>query len=1268
MADEIKQVLGFDAAQALDALNLLDQGFAKLQSNLQSSVSTFSTFNAGAGKTVSALIQITSRANEAADALNRLNTIKAPPSIPGGGLPALPGGNASQGLLTGTAAAQAMNQLLGQTTTAANAAGNAVANAGTQATNALNNAGRSASGFALNLETISRVIGTQVIVRALNSIRTAVEDSFEGFIQFNRAIATIQTISPEPVENLAKQVRQLSDEFNAPILDVAKAKYDIVSNGFQTAAESTSILTAALKLSKIGLSDTAQAADLLATILNAYGKSASEAETLSAKLFKTVDVGRVTISELTNSFGRVAPIAKEVGATEDEILAAFSSITIGGVKASEAATQIRAALSSLLKPSGDAEKALRTLGFETGEQLIRARGFQGALQALISTTDGSTSAIAKLFPNVRALNGVLRETGTGVDVFKENLKEIQLASRDLLNSKFEIRVSSDAEKVSADLNKIKNFFTADLGAQLVSTTASFFKLFGGVDTVLGAMKALAPVVAIAVGGLVAYNVVTLTAAGVTRALATSFGTAAGSAAIFGGAISGLVAIVAAVQAGQFIGDRITTALNRSTQLLKDNANELLAFQREQSEARSNLDKIESDKKFALLNNQVAVARKAYFEQTDAAKEANKQLLDDDKSTIDKIIAGREKFAQDLRRAAQQADTDVIDSRKRVNDVQGQLDDQRFNNQNKRFNDATKAFRDQQRALDLAAQGASKLGSASKPEEKEAAQSAFARAESFARQAISSAQTSGNLGQQIAAERTLESILQRRIDAEKVFQKNRQDDAQKLQQAAAAESARITQLKTLAKDFLDNASLFDSKGDLLPKDQIDKQVATAKDKLAQFRETAFGNGAQFNLDDLFSFDKLQQRLESSLTQGEVKSLFASDTSLDRLRQQVQGAFDKSSFIVSLAVDPKKLEGKSQKEQIDEVSSQFKDQQESLDRLRASSVARAAAEQEIASNIALANTSLKEGKSDAEAFAGVLQIAFSSKSFDALRQAKTDLSNLRLETQRLLTDTAASAEQINSLAGKFEAFQTTSPTFLKFDINRASEEFKNLTRVFELRKQINALDAQGQTNPALQNTQQVLDTQAREAAAKAAADAEAKGAASTTGAATAAESMKTSFNSSVSATAQIASNMRAAQSAAEAAARASNAIDAGGSAARPETAALGGMIQRFSTGGVVQAQPQFHYFNSGGAAKGTDTIPAMLSQHEQVINARSSQKFFSQLQAINAGAQPSFNSPNRSGDTINIGDINVNGANDPKATAREVINLIRREQRRGTGSRF
>mgnify|MGYP003346256923 FL=1 len=107
---------------------------------------------------------------------------------------------------------------------------------------------------------------------------------------------------------------------------------------------------------------------------------------------------------------------------------------------------------------------------------------------------------------------------------------------------------------------------------------------------------------------------------------------------------------------------------------------------------------------------------------------------------------------------------------------------------------------------------------------------------------------------------------------------------------------------------------------------------------------------------------------------------------------------------------------------------------------------------------------------------------------------------------------------------------------------------------------------------------------------------------------------------------------------------------------------------SMGGIVPS-----YFASGGYSSGTDTVPAMLTPGEFVVNKNATQKFLPMLSAINAGTYsvPSgvsydgggasiTSSVNNNSNTVynyDIG-INVGGSNSsPDDIAKAVVNQIR-----------
>ena len=72
--------------------------------------------------------------------------------------------------------------------------------------------------------------------------------------------------------------------------------------------------------------------------------------------------------------------------------------------------------------------------------------------------------------------------------------------------------------------------------------------------------------------------------------------------------------------------------------------------------------------------------------------------------------------------------------------------------------------------------------------------------------------------------------------------------------------------------------------------------------------------------------------------------------------------------------------------------------------------------------------------------------------------------------------------------------------------------------------------------------------------------------------------------------------------------------------------------------------------------------MLGKGEYVMNTDSTNKFYSQLVAMNAGKSPVYR--DRGGPVTNVGDVNitVSGAAAPEQTARKIMKAFRRETRR------
>lgn len=230
------------------------------------------------------------------------------------------------------------------------------------------------------------------------------------FDQGMRNVNSIAGLSEGQLATLSDQVRKLAGETAQQPTTLADGLYDLASSGFN-ANDSLTILRSTAKAATAGLTDTATSTKAVAAVLNAYHLNANRAAEVSDTLFQTVNRGVISFPELAQTIGDVLPFSSSLGVNLREVGAAVSTLTKEGISGAETMTRIKSAMQAFIKPSVGMNQAITRTGAASGEALIKQKGFQGALEAVIGTTNGSKEAVAKLFPNVRALSGALALTG-----------------------------------------------------------------------------------------------------------------------------------------------------------------------------------------------------------------------------------------------------------------------------------------------------------------------------------------------------------------------------------------------------------------------------------------------------------------------------------------------------------------------------------------------------------------------------------------------------------------------------------------------------------------------------------------------------------------------------------------------------------------------------------------------------------------------------------------------------------------------------------------
>jgi len=228
--------------------------------------------------------------------------------------------------------------------------------------------------------------------------------------EFEAMMARVQIISHESenaVKNVSQSLIELSTDINKSVdtpETLAEAMYSAVQRGYSL-ADSLYITEVASRAAQASMSDTATTIDSIGGVLLSYQMSVSQAMDVSDMLFRTVDRGKISFDQLSQQLGDVTPVAYSAGIALEEALGALSAITLREIPVSEAATQVKRLIYSLLAPTPQTQAALASIGVKWGKAAFGEKGLMGVLQEIQEKVGGNETLLRKIFPNIRAWSG-----------------------------------------------------------------------------------------------------------------------------------------------------------------------------------------------------------------------------------------------------------------------------------------------------------------------------------------------------------------------------------------------------------------------------------------------------------------------------------------------------------------------------------------------------------------------------------------------------------------------------------------------------------------------------------------------------------------------------------------------------------------------------------------------------------------------------------------------------------------------------------------------
>ncbi len=910
--DNINSKIGFNVSGAIASLQSLDAALGKYNSTLRSSVMDMRAFN----KADQSTINLMRKTSQEAENLGRwLGATNGKFNASGSQINQL-------GL-----SLSAFNANMKSTTQGLQGFGSA-AGAGLQnlgANQSLKQATKQVQSFTVSWGMMARIVSTQLLVRSLSAFRSELGESFQSAMDLEKRVSEIRAISPnESRKTIASDIVGLSTKYNAPLDDTAEAKYETISNQFVTAKQQSDLLNAAFTLSKVSASTAADSVMLLTGALNAYGKESGEAMNIAAQFDKTIELGRVRASELASSFSRVAPLANETGVSIEELNAGFIALTIGGVKASEAATQLRGVFGALLKPSQDMDAVIKSLGYESGAAMLYAEGFGGTLVKLRNATDGSANSLAKLFPNVRALNGALRITGSGLEQYTQGLEATQNVSSETLGKKLSEFMATDAEKLNAEITKIKNFFTTEMGESLIKSGAQVASWSGTLDTGVNALRTLLDVAKVAIptlGGLAAVFLAMKANAsmgGLQNMRAILNGAAQYSAAsstttrnpITGlsttnvtpggftgkssgmqklGAVAGIAGMAeAAYGIGDLLGRQIDSYITKSW----EKEREIYAARKKAVEENAQLRvKAEETANHKVLQGLMQHTTE-YGKQLNTLQTGYKDLASTQeavaKAAMGRIDSEFRTIADGFDAIGKKARENIVTSQGRVKSLGAEKSDTQYEIDTLRFGRTRLRDSNTKRAATLADQALKEVGGATSEKDYSQGQETFKRSEQLLQENLQAAQQLKNKRRIAEAETALIALTNKKIEAEKKYQATQAGVAKKADSEKAKFDAYASRFDALKIDYDKNIRSTDSSGKALSESERQVNVGKAQEDAAKIaaliEEAKRATGKDLGTSDVWR--ELTLKLQQLKGSVDVQTITVAPQALKSLHDQLE----------------------------------------------------------------------------------------------------------------------------------------------------------------------------------------------------------------------------------------------------------------------------------------------------------------------------------------------------------------------------------------------
>jgi TP901 family phage tail tape measure protein len=252
--------------------------------------------------------------------------------------------------------------------------------------------------------------------------------------QFNVFRVTAQATEAE-LRQVSETARELGRDITLPgvtAADAAEAMTELAKAGLDV-QDSVAGARGVLQLATAAQIDNAQATEIVAGALNAFGRGGSEAVKVADLLANASIAAQGSISDMAQALTQSSAVARQFGVSLEDTVALITLLARNGIRGSDAGTSLRTALLRLGAPTDKARELL-------GDLNVQIRDLQGNIRPEVFAELGvalsrlspaqSARATRDIFGQdaIRAFSIFAREGADGLDDMRVAAERVGTAS------------------------------------------------------------------------------------------------------------------------------------------------------------------------------------------------------------------------------------------------------------------------------------------------------------------------------------------------------------------------------------------------------------------------------------------------------------------------------------------------------------------------------------------------------------------------------------------------------------------------------------------------------------------------------------------------------------------------------------------------------------------------------------------------------------------------------------------------------------------------